>query len=98
MTPAFRFWNIEDRLPDIRVPLLVIQGVGDEYATAEQYDSIAARSGGPVSVLVLDDCGHTPHRDQADRVLAAIAEAVAAAIATAVLPCEAHSRHTLHLD
>jgi len=92
LTPAFRFWNIEHRLPDIRTPLLVIQGVDDEYATAEQYDSIAARSGGPVSVLVLDDCGHTPHRDQAGRVLAAIAEAVAAVVPAS----EAQSDHPVH--
>lgn len=80
LTPAFRHWNIEDRLPDIRLPLLVIQGVDDEYATARQYDSIAARSGGPVSVLVLEACGHTPHRDQPDAVLSAMVAAIAEAI------------------
>ncbi|MBP2232127.1 pimeloyl-ACP methyl ester carboxylesterase [Azospirillum agricola] len=79
LTPAFRHWNIEDRLPSIRTPLLVIQGVGDEYATAAQYDAIAARSGGPVSVLVLEGCGHTPHRDRAEAVLAAMAEAIGVA-------------------
>lgn len=84
LTPAFRHWNIEDRLPRIRTPLLVIQGVDDEYATAAQYESIATRSGGPVSVLRLDECGHTPHRDQADRVLAAMADAVADAVAVAM--------------
>lgn len=78
LTPAFRHWNIEDRLPEIRTPLLVVQGADDEYATAAQHESIAARSGGPVSVLVLDQCGHTPHRDQADRVLMAMADAIAA--------------------
>ncbi|PWC37516.1 alpha/beta hydrolase [Azospirillum sp. TSO35-2] len=76
LAPHFRSWNVEDRLPAIGAPLLVIQGVHDEYATAAQYDAIAAGSGGPVSVLVLDECGHTPHRDQPDRVLAAMAEAI----------------------
>lgn len=78
LSPAFRHWTIENRLPEIRTPLLVVQGVDDEYATAAQYESIVARSGGPVSVLVLDECGHTPHRDQADRVLLAMAEVIAA--------------------
>ncbi len=82
LMPAFRDWTIVDRLAGIRTPLLVIQGEGDEYATAAQYETINARSGGPVVLLVLEDCRHTPHRDQPDRVL----EAMAAAIATAGAP------------
>lgn len=74
LTDAFRLWNIEDRLPAIHAPFLVIQGVDDEYATAAQYDAIAAQSGGPVSLLVLDSCGHTPHRDQGDVVLQAMVD------------------------
>jgi pimeloyl-ACP methyl ester carboxylesterase len=31
--PVFRDWNIEALLPDIRCPLLAIQGEDDEYAT-----------------------------------------------------------------
>jgi pimeloyl-ACP methyl ester carboxylesterase len=76
LTEEFRFWNIEDRLPGIRAPFLVIQGVDDEYATAAQYDAIAAQSGGPVSLLVLESCGHTPHRDQAEVVLQAMVDFV----------------------
>ncbi|MBP2297540.1 alpha/beta fold hydrolase [Azospirillum picis] len=76
LAPRFRAWNIEHRLPSLRVPLLVIQGVADEYATGAQYEAIAAQSGGPVTLLVLEECGHTPHRDQPERVLAAMAEAI----------------------
>lgn len=72
LQPAFRDWNIEALLPTIAVPLLVIQGTGDEYATAAQYDAIAAQSGGPVQLLIPDPCGHTPHRDQAGPVCEAM--------------------------
>ncbi|WP_063934293.1 alpha/beta fold hydrolase [Azospirillum thiophilum] len=105
LEPRFRAWNVEDRLPAIAKPLLVIQGVDDEYATAAQYDAIAAKAGGPVSVLVLEDCGHTPHRDQPDRVLAAMAEAITTAEAAAAetaaagraLPPERHKPSALPL-
>ncbi|MEM7442174.1 MAG: alpha/beta hydrolase [Pseudomonadota bacterium] len=62
--PDFRAWNIEEVLPSITCPSLVIQGADDEYGTLAQVETIAAQSGGPVDTLVLPDCRHSPHRDQ----------------------------------
>ena len=73
LDPAFRTWNLEQYLPRVTAPLLLIQGVDDEYGTLRQIDAIARQCGGPVERLVLDNCGHSPHRDRPDRVLAAIA-------------------------
>jgi pimeloyl-ACP methyl ester carboxylesterase len=72
LDPAFRKWNIEDCLPGVTSPTLVIQGADDEYGTPAQLDSIAARIGGPVETLLLPNCKHSPHRDQPDAVLAAM--------------------------
>ncbi len=68
----FRQWNIEEYLPSIGVPLQVIQGVNDEYGTAAQVDAIADKAGGAVETVMLDDCGHSPHRDQPDAVVRAM--------------------------
>ena len=73
LSPGFRDWNIEDRLSAIACPILAIQGADDEYGTAEQVERIARGSGGPVEVVLLSGCGHAPHRDQADAVLAMVA-------------------------
>lgn len=77
LSPEFYHWNIQEYLPGIRVPALVIQGRGDEYGSARQYETIAAESGGAVELLILDDCGHSPHRDRPDEVAGAIARFVA---------------------
>jgi len=77
LDPAFRAWNIEEHLPGIRVPLLVIQGTGDEYGTPAQVEAVRAQTGGPVEILMLDSCGHSPHRDQPDTTLAAIMHFIA---------------------
>jgi pimeloyl-ACP methyl ester carboxylesterase len=69
--PAFRAWTLEALLPEVVCPVLVIQGRDDRYGTLAQVDAIARGVSGPVRTLVLDDCGHAPHREQAEQVLAA---------------------------
>jgi pimeloyl-ACP methyl ester carboxylesterase len=61
LDPAFRDWNMEHFLADIRCPLLVIQGEDDEYATRAQVTGIAKQASGPVQVAMIPNCGHIPH-------------------------------------
>ena len=70
--PQFWSWNIEEYLPRITCPTLVIQGLDDQYGTMAQVEAIRRRSGGRVDVLALADCKHSPHWDQPDKVLEAI--------------------------
>jgi len=72
LDPEFRKWNIEDYLPRIKCPVLAIQGEQDEYGTMAQLDAIAKQAGGPCELLKLPDCGHSPHKDQPEKVLAAV--------------------------
>jgi pimeloyl-ACP methyl ester carboxylesterase len=71
--PDFRSWNIEEYLPRITCPILAIQGIDDQYGTMAQVKAIANRSRGPVEILSLADCRHSPQRDQPEATLAAIA-------------------------
>ena len=71
--PDFRAWNIEEYLPAITCPILAIQGADDEYGTLAQLEAIAAKAKGPVNKLVLPDCCHSPHRDQEQATLDAMA-------------------------
>jgi len=68
----FRTWNIEEYLPKIQCPALVIQGLDDQYGTLAQVEAIRRQSGGPVEVLMLAECKHSPQRDQPDATLKAI--------------------------
>jgi pimeloyl-ACP methyl ester carboxylesterase len=76
LDPDFMRWNLEEFLAPIRVPVLVIQGRDDEYGSHVQYDSIKAKCGAPCEVLLLDQCRHSPHKDQPEATLAAIARFV----------------------
>jgi pimeloyl-ACP methyl ester carboxylesterase len=77
LDPAFREWTIEDSLPGVRVPALVVQGADDPFGTLRQLDAIEAGCRGGVRRLVLAECGHAPHRDQPEATLHAVADFVA---------------------
>ncbi len=72
LSPAFVHWNIEKYLPEIRCPLLLIQGEADEYATAGHIRDIARQVSGPARVRLIPGCGHVPHFQAEETVLEAM--------------------------
>lgn len=70
LDPAFRSWTIEEEICAIRCPLLAVQGLDDEYGTLEQIRGIARRVP-QAQLLELPACGHSPHRDQPEALVAA---------------------------
>jgi pimeloyl-ACP methyl ester carboxylesterase len=77
LDPDFRQWNLEGLLPSVRIPVLVIQGDEDPYGTLRQVDAIERGVGGRFERRVLAGCGHSPHRDQRELTLEAMARFVA---------------------
>lgn len=74
--PEFRNWNIEEYLPQIACPVLVIQGADDQYGTMAQVEAIRRQAAGGVEVLALENCRHSPQRDRPEAVLEAICQFV----------------------
>ena len=60
LSEAHTQWNIEQSLPKVKAPLLVIQGDQDEFGTQAQVDSIVSGVVG-ARHWVVPGCGHTPH-------------------------------------
>jgi pimeloyl-ACP methyl ester carboxylesterase len=76
LRPEFRRWNIEEYLPAIECPVLVVQGEDDAYGTLKQVDAVVTRVKGPAESLLLQHCGHSPHSERPDEVLGAAARFV----------------------
>ena len=85
LDPRFRDWNIESYLDSVRCPVLVLQGIQDEYGTKKQVEAIQRRIPS-ASAVMLDNCKHAPHRDRPEATLAAISRFL-----SCVLPGDAGS-------
>lgn len=68
----FRRWDITPWLPSIGVPVLTVRGNDDAYNTAVHVERIAAAVRGPLTRVDLPGCGHAPHLEQGEQVLAAV--------------------------
>jgi pimeloyl-ACP methyl ester carboxylesterase len=72
LKPEFLNWNIETDMRNITCPLLAIQGEQDQYGTMKQLDQLKIHAP-HAQLLKLANCRHSPHFDQPEQVLNAIA-------------------------
>lgn len=72
LSPPFAAWNIENRLHQVRCPVLAIQGLDDEYGTPAQVHAIVEQTSGPAEPLLIADSGHAPHIDSEAVVVEAV--------------------------
>lgn len=72
LDPGFRTWRIDEYLPYIRVPILLVQGEADQYGTAAQLRAAEELAYGPVETVMVPGAGHAPHLDAPDPVLGAV--------------------------
>lgn len=80
LDPGFRSWSISERMRDVSCPVLAIQGEEDEYGTIKQIESIAAGVSGSCRTRLIPGCGHIPHREARDEVLAEMTSFIKALI------------------
>ena len=66
---SFDVWNIEEYLPNIKCAALIMQGENDAYGTAEQVNRIAKGIGQKAKIVMIPNCGHTPHKEAREIVL-----------------------------
>jgi pimeloyl-ACP methyl ester carboxylesterase len=90
LDPKFRDWDISEYLAYIRVPVLIAQGVDDQYGTMRQVEIAQEECYCPVDLKVISEAGHSPHREAPGATLDAIAEFARAAL-RADLGLEGHA-------
>ncbi|WP_426443062.1 alpha/beta fold hydrolase [Bradyrhizobium genosp. P] len=80
LDPAFRDWDISEYLAYVRVPVLIVQGVDDQYGTMRQVEIAKEECYCPVDVAAVVGAGHSPHREAPAVTLEAVTEFTRAAL------------------
>jgi pimeloyl-ACP methyl ester carboxylesterase len=70
----FGRWDIRDRLGAIDVPVLVVQGEADEYATPHHAIATTEAIGANATCRLLPELGHLLHHQAADTVVRLVTE------------------------
>ena len=70
LSEAFRSFDIRALCRDIACPVLALQGTDDPYGSLAQINDIAPQ--GPITRFAIEQCGHSPHRDQPQQTLNAM--------------------------
>jgi pimeloyl-ACP methyl ester carboxylesterase len=72
LDPDFRKWDITEELGYIRVPVLIVQGEGDQYGTVKQIEVAERDCYCPVEVALLPGAKHLPQREAPELTLGTI--------------------------
>ena len=67
LSQAFRSFDIREECQAITAPVLALQGLDDAYGSLRHLDEL--HTAGMVQRHVLQACGHSPHKDQAQKSL-----------------------------
>lgn len=76
VSAGFASWDIRARLGEIIVPVLVVQGDADEYATPAMLTDTAAAIGPACDARLLPGLGHLLHREAPDTIVELVASFV----------------------
>ena len=74
LDPEFADWNIAHYLPAVVADALIIQGADDKYGTIRQMDAITNYLEGMTEAWWVPNCGHAPHIELPELVLAKMAK------------------------
>ncbi|MFJ4444932.1 alpha/beta fold hydrolase [Pseudomonas sp. NPDC089422] len=69
---AFADWNLDALLAQVHCPLLSLHGDQDEFGSPAHPRRFTKLAAGPSAMCLLPGCGHVPHRERAEVVLAEV--------------------------
>lgn len=72
LSDEFKDWSLEPAVRKLKCPVLTIHGDRDEYGSTAFPEFISRNTKGTADMLIVQDCGHMPHKEKASVVLGAI--------------------------
>lgn len=72
LSDAFANWSLDDDLQKIQCKALIMHGDNDEYGSVAHPARIARGISTDARVVILENFGHVPHKENQERVLAEV--------------------------
>lgn len=72
LSDGFRSWSLDPQLPKVSCPVLCLHGENDEFGSSQHPERIAQGVAGLSQHHMLKGCGHMPHREHTQEVLAKV--------------------------
>jgi len=69
LSSEFSTWSLEPRIGQITCPVLALHGDNDEYGSIAFPKFITSKVSGKSRMIILENCGHVPHKEKADEVI-----------------------------
>lgn len=69
LSPEFGSWHLEDVLPQVQCPFLIIHGSEDEYGSNRHPEVMRKLASGKATMKILSGFNHVPHREQDKKVI-----------------------------
>jgi pimeloyl-ACP methyl ester carboxylesterase len=74
LSARFKDWSLRPAIERVHCPVLSIHGDSDEYGSSAFPEFIVNHSGGPAGMLLMENCGHMPHKEKPQEVIRAAKE------------------------
>jgi pimeloyl-ACP methyl ester carboxylesterase len=72
LSAEFVNWSLQSSICNVRCPILAIHGENDEYGSSAFPQFISRNTAGKCDILLLEKCGHMPHKEKPREVVYAV--------------------------
>tara|TARA_R110001583_G_scaffold178457_4_gene334314 strand:+ start:1716 stop:2492 length:777 start_codon:yes stop_codon:yes gene_type:complete len=69
LSAEFSSWSLQSRIGKVTCNVLALHGDRDEYGSTAFPKYIVENTAGESSMIILEDCGHVPHKEKMDDVI-----------------------------
>lgn len=69
LSQEYSSWSLESRIGKVTCPVLALHGDKDDYGSIAFPEYIAKNVSGESSMVILENCGHVPHKEKMEEVI-----------------------------
>jgi pimeloyl-ACP methyl ester carboxylesterase len=69
LSQEYSSWSLESRIGKVTCPVLALHGDKDDYGSNAFPEYIAKNVSGESSMVILENCGHVPHKEKMVEVI-----------------------------